>query len=104
MKIERKEMNIVLKSILTAAVITGAFCTVSAFAQDGAEEGVWDKTKNVASDVWDGTKEVSSDVWDGTKEVTSDVWNGTKQVGSDIKKGLTDDMKPTSSVSGCAGQ
>ncbi len=67
--------------------------TANAFAQDNTvqQKGMWDKTKDVASDVWDGTKEVSSDVWDGTKKVTSDVWNGTKEVGSDIKDGLTGD-------------
>lgn len=57
-------------------------------------EGVWDKTKGVASDTWDGAKEVSSDVWDGTKKVTGDVWDGTKEVASDIKDGTTGDSVP----------
>lgn len=51
--------------------------------------GVWEGTKNVASDTWKGTKEVTSDVWDGAKKVTSDVWDGTKNVASDIKDGVT---------------
>lgn len=58
---------------------------------ENTKPGIWDKTKDVASDVWDGTKEVSSDVWDGTKKVSADVWDGTKQVGADIKDGFTDD-------------
>jgi hypothetical protein len=53
--------------------------------------GVWEGTKNVASDTWKGTKEVTSDVWDGAKKVTSDVWDGTKNVASDVKDGVTGD-------------
>ena len=51
--------------------------------------GVWEGTKNVASDTWKGTKEVTSDVWDGAKKVTGDVWDGTKNVASDVKDGVT---------------
>lgn len=64
-----------------------------------AEEGIWDSTKNVASDTWSGTKEVTSDVWDGTKKVTSDVWDGTKKVATDVKDGLTPDKSTTAAPS-----
>lgn len=52
-------------------------------------QGVWEGTKNVASDTWEGAKEVTSDVWDGAKKATKDAWEGTKNVASDVKDGVT---------------
>ncbi len=75
-------------------VVSGVIITTSAFAENSATNGAWDKTKDVTGDVWGGTKNVASDVWDGTKKVTSDVWNGTKQVGSDIKEGVLGEDEP----------
>ena len=48
-------------------------CYAQNSAQMAENDGVWESTKDIASDTWDGTKEVTGDVWDGTKKVTSDV-------------------------------
>ena len=81
-------MNKTTKYITAAVLFVTAINGACAQSSDSANDGVWDKTKEVSSDVWDGTKEVSSDVWDGAKKVTGDVWDGAKEVGSDIKDGL----------------
>lgn len=93
-----QKMIVLLGLLICAATATYASEAINVGA---AEEGIWDKTKDVASDVWDGTTEVGSDVWDGTKQVSSDVWEGTKAVGSDIKAGVSDeeDIKTPASTS-----
>ena len=68
-----------------------SFAVQSAIAE---EQGMWDKTKDVASDTWDGAKNVTSDVWDGAKKVTGDVWDGAKNVASDVKDGITSHDTP----------
>ncbi len=71
--------------------ITFSLTTQSAIAE---EQGMWNKTKGVASDTWDGAKNVTSDVWDGAKKVTGDVWDGAKNVAGDVKDGITGNDTP----------